>query len=280
MRTGRDLNNQPVKRHLALTCEELDGLKQSIKASVLEELRTDQKVNSGLEVNPNLESIKEFLKDSILAEFRAEMRNIPNQESLKASILSELRTELKDGMENEKPLPEQKIRELMSMQEGLLQELLDQKTLIKILRHDVFQLSEKVKELEKPTPKTAFPSDPAPEEDFLANPVFSPVISQEFENRRQPEASYNRRTEASQFPPLAPGTCRGPRVKISDTGSEGKAKEKEERKCEYIIAESGESRSRKQNLGRKEDYKCEYIIAERPKSVPVKDRFAIQKDDL
>lgn len=143
MRTGqRDLNNKPVKRRLSISYEELETLKKSIKVSVLNELRTEMECNSDLD----------SLKDLVLSEIRAELMGIPNPASLKASVLNELRLELNQGSAHEMGAAEKKLKELAGIQDGLVKELLDQKTVVRKLEADVEKLSLKLEELQNSTP--------------------------------------------------------------------------------------------------------------------------------
>ena len=122
MRTGqRDMHISP-KRRLSISYEELETLKKSIKVSVINELRAEME---GL-------SDQESLKDTVLSEIRTELMGIPNPALLKASILNELKMDLKTPR-NDTEAADRRLKEIAGVQDGLLRELLDQKTVIKKL---------------------------------------------------------------------------------------------------------------------------------------------------
>jgi chromosome segregation ATPase len=155
MRTGqRDVHNLP-KRRLSISYEELETLKKSIKVSVINELRAEME---GL-------SDQESLKDTVLSEIRTELMGIPNPALLKASILNELRMELK-APRNDLEAADRRLKDIAGVQDGLLRELLDQKTIIRKLETEVVNLTKKIEEMKNtfqvPTPAFSFISHEDP----------------------------------------------------------------------------------------------------------------------
>lgn len=285
MRTGqRDVHNTP-KRRLSISYEELETLKKSIKISVINELRAEME---GI-------SDQETLKDTVLSEIRTELMGIPNPALLKASILNELRTELKTPRGNNSEAADRRLKEIAGIQDGLLRELLDQKTLVKKLETEVENLTKKLEDLKNtaqaPAPSFSFSSP----EDPLDLPPLSkkPKLMPEFQNETPAAHDIIKFKEA---PAQLPVTSAKVQLKLKEV-EPGELDEAEtEAKCEYIIAESGDKRrfrgsftqpskivgSLKQSSPRQPvmrpltpfkadpererpatDYKCEYIIAEK-----------------
>ncbi|AKB13371.1 hypothetical protein MSTHC_1676 [Methanosarcina thermophila CHTI-55] len=291
MRTGqRDVHNTPLKRRLSITYEELETLKKSIKVSVLNELRAEMENVSD----------HESIKDLVLSEIRTELMGIPNPALLKASILNELRMELKVSGENESEATDRKLKELASIQDGLVRELLDQKTLIKKMETQIENLTKQLEDAKVAAsvvpPSVASPSIAlALPEDPLDLPPLSRKLKQKPEFRKE-NPTY-RVGEFREAPASLPGTNAKVQLKLKEIEPAELDREEVETKCEYIIAESGDKRRLKgavrqqplirEPLGQqysrssfpqrqppvvitdpvepqpKDDYKCEYIIAEK-----------------
>ncbi len=288
MRTGqRDVRNTPFKRRLSITYEELETLKKSIKVSVLNELRAEMENVSD----------QDSIKDLVLSEIRTELMGIPDPALLKASILNELRVELKASREKDSGSADRKLRELAGIQDGLVRELLDQKTLIKKLEAQLGNLTKQLEDAKKASPVISSPSITfSHPEDPLDLPPLSRKPKQKPESRK--ENSTYRLGEFKEAPASLPGTGAKVQLKFREVEPAELDRENVEVKCEYIIAESGDRRrlkgtSRQQPLMRTEsarqqsprplspvrqpsavrpppertqpadDYKCEYIIAEK-----------------
>lgn len=288
MRTGqRDIRNKPFKRRLSITYEELETLKKSIKVSVLNELRAEMENVSD----------QDSIKDLVLSEIRTELMGIPDPALFKASILNELRVELKASREKDSGSADRKLRELAGIQDGLVRELLDQKTLIKKLEAQLGNLTKQLEDAKKASPVISSPSITfSHPEDPLDLPPLSRKPKQKPESRK--ENSTYRLGEFKEAPASLPGTGAKVQLKFREVEPAELDRENVEVKCEYIIAESGDRRrlkgtSRPQPLMRTEparqqsprplfpvrqpsavrlppertqpadDYKCEYIIAEK-----------------
>lgn len=288
MRTGqRDIRNTPFKRRLSITYEELETLKKSIKVSVLNELRAEMENVSD----------QDSIKDLVLSEIRTELMGIPDPALFKASILNELRVELKASREKDSGSADRKLRELAGIQDGLVRELLDQKTLIKKLEAQLGNLTKQLEDAKKASPVISSPSITfSHPEDPLDLPPLSRKPKQKPESRK--ENSTYRLGEFKEAPASLPGTGAKVQLKFREVEPAELDRENVEVKCEYIIAESGDRRrlkgtSRQQPLMRTEsarqqsprplspvrqpsavrlppertqpadDYKCEYIIAEK-----------------
>lgn len=288
MRTGqRDIRNTPFKRRLSITYEELETLKKSIKVSVLNELRAEMENVSD----------QDSIKDLVLSEIRTELMGIPDPALSKASILNELRVELKASREKDSGSADRKLRELAGIQDGLVRELLDQKTLIKKLEAQLGNLTKQLEDAKKASPVISSPSITfSHPEDPLDLPPLSRKPKQKPESRK--ENSTYRLGEFKEAPASLPGTGAKVQLKFREVEPAELDRENVEVKCEYIIAESGDRRrlkgtSRQQPLMRTEparqqsprplfpvrqpsavrlppertqpadDYKCEYIIAEK-----------------
>ena len=305
MRTGqRDVRNTPYKRRLSITYEELETLKKSIKVSVLNELRAE------------IENVsdQDSIKDLVLSEIRTELMGIPNPALLKASILNELRVELKASGKNDSGSADRKLREFAGIQDGLVRELLDQKTLIKKLETQVGSLTKQLEDVKKAAPVISSPPSitpviPSPPsvtfslpEDPLDLPPLSRKPKQKLELRRENPAY--RLGEFKEAPASLPGTGAKVQLKLREVEpAELDREEVEVKKCEYIIAESGDRRRLKGAMRQQpsirteparrqppqqppgpsfsvrqpsaavrpgparaqpaDDYKCEYIIAEK-----------------
>lgn len=273
MRTGqRDLNNKPVKRRLSISYEELETLKKSIKVSVLNELRTEMECSSDLD----------SLKDLVLSEIRAELMGIPNPASLKASILNELRPELNRASANNIGETEKKLKELAGIQDGLVKELLDQKTVVRKLEAEVEKLSGKLEELQNSTPAVA----PSVSLSVLEDPLDLPPLSKKPRQKPEPRKeipSSRARIEVREVPAPLPGTNARVKLKVREVEPEElDEKEVEEIKCEYIIADSGELK--RQKVARtaqrsRENNECEYIIAEKPVRKVERNETVVARDD-
>ncbi|MCQ1534120.1 hypothetical protein FTO70_00095 [Methanosarcina sp. KYL-1] len=273
MRTGqRDLNNTPLRRRLSITYEELETLKKSIKVSVLNELRAEMENSSDVE----------SMKDLIISEIRSELMGIPNPASLKASIANELRLELNQAQGHDGGAVERKVKELAGLQDGLVRELLDQKTVIKKLESEVEKLSKVIEEL-----KTAAPAaPPSVSLSLLEDPLDLPPLSrkprQKPEFRKEGPSSHGM-IEVREVPAPLPGT--GTRVQLKVKEVEPRELDEEEPhevKCEYIIAESGELKRQKspRRVQRRDDnYKCEYIIAEKGETLVLHDESVVERED-
>ena len=290
MRTGqRDMHNTPLKRRLSITYEELETLKKSIKASVLNELQSEVENSSDLD----------SFKDQILSEIRTELRELPDSASLKASILGELRSELIYGKKDESEAIDRRVKELAGIQDGLVRELLDQKMIIKKLEADVERLSKSLEVKQN----TITYSPPSPSFPIIEDPLDLPPLS------RKPKRKLEFRKEGPSADELigfreAPASLPGTNAKVQLRIKEVEPRELDEQepvktKCEYIIAESGDRKRFRGTLGwpnpvieapagylfppkppvssrsrppvkadpvrtrPDDDYKCEYIIAEK-----------------
>lgn len=236
MRTGqRDVHNSPLKRRLSITYEELETLKKSIKVSVLNELRAEMENDSD----------PDSIKDLVLSEIRTELMGIPNPALLKASILNELKTELKVSGENDSGTVDRKLRELAGIQDGLVHELLDQKTLIKKLETQIGDLAKQLEDAKKTTPvapPSVVPSSItlALPEDPLDLPPLSRKPKQNSELRKENPAY--RRGQFKEAPAFLPGTGSKIQLKFREVEPTELDREEAETKCEYIIAESGDKR--------------------------------------
>ena len=286
MRTGqRDVHNTP-KRRLSISYEELETLKKSIKVSVINELRAEME---GI-------SDQESLKDTVLSEIRTELMGIPNPALLKASILNELRMELKTPRGNDLEAADRRLREIAGVQDGLLRELLDQKTIVKKLQTEVANLTKKLEDMKSaaqaPAPSFSF----IHHEDPLDLPPLSKKPKHAPEFRKETPKAYEM-IEFREAPAPLPGTSAKVQLKFREIEPRELDEEEAEAKCEYIIAESGDKRrfigsmaqqpptraeSVRQSSPRQQalrqpapakadsvrakpanDYKCEYIIAEK-----------------
>lgn len=236
MRTGqRDVHNTPLKRRLSITYEELETLKKSIKVSVLNELRAEMENVSD----------QDSIKDLVLSEIRTELMGIPNPALLKASILNELRMELKVPGENESGSTDRKLRELAGIQDGLVRELLDQKTLIKKLETQIGNLTKQLEDAKKTA--SVVPPSVAPPSIALAlpeDPLDLPPLSRK--PRQKPESRNEnpgyRLGEFREAPAILPGTGAKVHLKLREIEPAELDREEAETKCEYIIAESGDRR--------------------------------------
>ncbi len=286
MRTGqRDVHNTP-KRRLSISYEELETLKKSIKVSVINELRAE------------IENVsdQESLKDTVLSEIRTELMGIPNPTLLKASILNELRTELKAPKENNLEAADRRLREISGIQDGLVRELLDQKTLIKKLEIEVHNLTKKLEDMKKTAPAPSPSISFIPDGDPLDLPPLSKKPKSKPEFRKETSPGYEM-IEFREAPAPLPGTNARIKLKLREIEPRELDEEEIETKCEYIIAESGDKRRFKGNMGQQpsvraepvrqapprqpalrqpdsmkvdpvrakpdDNYKCEYIIAEK-----------------
>lgn len=286
MRTGqRDVHNIP-KRRLSISYEELETLKKSIKVSVINELRAEME---GI-------SDQESLKDTVLSEIRTELMGIPNPALLKASILNELRAELKTPRGNDLDAADRRLKEIAGVQDGLLRELLDQKTIIKKLENEVENLNKKLEEMKKTASIPASSFSFIPHEDPLDLPPLSKKPKHTPEFRKETPDAYEM-IEFKESPAPLPGNSAKVQLKFREIEPRELDERETEAKCEYIIAESGEKRRfrgsmvqqppmraesvrqlspRQQTLRPptpakadpikvkpEDDYKCEYIIAEK-----------------
>jgi len=236
MRTGeRDVHNTPLKRRLSITYEELETLKKSIKVSVLNELRTEMENVSD----------QDSIKDLVLSEIRTELMGIPNPALLKASILSELRTELKASEENDSEETARKLKEFAGIQDGLVRELLDQKTLIKKLETQIGNLTKKLEDTKKTAqvaPPSVVPSSItlALPEDPLDLTHLSRKLTQKQEFRNE-KSAYGLGA-FKEAPASLPGTGAKIQLKFREIEPAELDRGEAGTKCEYIIAESGDKR--------------------------------------
>lgn len=281
MKSGqRDLHDNPLKRRLSISYEELENLHESIKASVLKELRAEMGKNPAQKpLNSNYLNQKplslQTLKDSIISEIRTELiegGSLSNSLSLKNSILNELHMEL------EKPSgTDQKLKEMKLFNDGLLRELLDQKTVVKKLEEQVQQLSVKFKNV---SAKVSAVQPP-----LLDDSLVLPPLSRKpghGGNIKKKAALGRERVEVREVPAPLPGSSSKVKLKIEDEFPESGIVKKPETKCEYIIAESGELRARdvpKGNSGRPENRKCEFIVAEHPSRPARTNETIVSRDD-
>ncbi len=243
MRTGqRDVHNTPLKRRLSVTYEELETLKKSIKVSVLNELRAEMENVSD----------QDSIKDLVLSEIRTELMGIPNPALLKASILNELRTELKASGENDSGTADRKLRELGSTQDGLVRELLDQKTIIKKLETQIGDLAKQLDDAKKTAPvapPSVVPSSPSivPSSITLPlpeDPLDLPPLSRKAKPRPElkKERPAYRLGQFKEAPASLPGIGAKVQLKLREIEPADLDKEEVETKCEYIIAESGDKK--------------------------------------
>jgi hypothetical protein len=170
---------------------------------------------------------------------------IPNPALLKESILSELRTELKASEENDSGAVERKLKELAGIQDGLVHELLDQKTLIKKLETQIGNLTKELENAKKTipvAPPSVVPSSItlALPEDPLDLPHLSRKLTQKQEFRNEKPAY--RLGEFREAPASLPGTGAKVQLKFREIEPAELDREEAVTKCEYIIAESGDKR--------------------------------------
>jgi len=243
MRTGqRDVHNTPLKRRLSVTYEELETLKKSIKVSVLNELRAEMENVSD----------QDSIKDLVLSEIRTELMGIPNPALLKASILNELRTELKASGENDSGTADRKLRELGSTQDGLVRELLDQKTIIKKLETQIGDLAKQLDDAKKTAPvasPSVVPSSPSivPSSITLPlpeDPLDLPPLSRKTKpiTELKKERPTYRLGQFKEAPASLPGIGAKVQLKLREIEPADLDREEVETKCEYIIAESGDKK--------------------------------------
>lgn len=236
MRTGqRDMHNTPLKRRLSITYEELETLKKSIKVSVLNELRTEMENVSD----------QDSIKDLVLSEIRTELMGIPNPALLKASILNEIRTELKTSGENDSEKTERKLKELTGVQDGLVRELLDHKTLIKNLRIQIENLTRELDDAKKTVPVAQPPDVPSSLTlDLPEDPLDLPPLSRKLDQKKefQNEKPAYRLGKFREAPASLPGTGAKVKLKFKEIEPAELDREDVETKCEYIIAENGDKR--------------------------------------
>jgi uncharacterized coiled-coil protein SlyX len=286
MRTRqRDVHNIP-KRGMSISCEELETLKKSIKVSVLNELRAEMEKLSD----------QESLKNTVLSNIRTELMEIPNPASLKASLLNDLKIELNASEKNNLVETDRRLRELAGVQNGLVQELLDQKMIMKKLRTEIENLTKKLEDIKSTTLEPPSP-------DFLPS-LEDPLDHLSLSRKSRYISEFKKETPTDGMIDLGgasthlPGTSAKVQLKLKEIEPEELDKEKIEPKCEYIIAESGDKRLYKGNMKQhlsmrveplkqkstqklstmrqntpekvdfirarpSEDYKCEYIIAEK-----------------
>jgi hypothetical protein len=254
MRTGqRDVHNTP-KRRLSISYEELETLKKSIKVSVINELRAE------------MEGISDqgSLKDTVLSEIRTELLGIPNPALLKASILNELRTELKAPRGNDLEVADRRLREIAGVQDGLLRELLDQKTVIKKLENEVENLTKKLEDMKKaaqaPAPSFSF----IPHEDPLDLPPLSKKPKHTPEFRKETPAAYEM-IEFREAPAPLPGTSAKIQLKFREIEPRELDEAETEAKCEYIIAESGDKRRFRGSMTQQPSMRAESVRQSPPR---------------
>ena len=154
----------------------------------------------------------ESIRDLVLSEIRTELMGIPNPALLKASILNELRMELKVSGENESEATDRKLKELASIQDGLVRELLDQKTLIKKMETQIENLTKQLEDAKVAAsvvpPSVASPSIAlALPEDPLDLPPLSRKLKQKPEFRKE-NPTY-RVGEFRKHLPLFRAQCKG-----------------------------------------------------------------------
>lgn len=241
MRTGqRDVHNMPLKRRLSISYEELETLKKTIKVSVLNELRAEME-----NVSDN-----ESIKDNILSEIKAELMAIPDPALLKASIVNEVKAELNTPKESNNGETERRLKEIVGIQDGLVRELLDQKTLIKKLETEIANLTKKLEDAKNSVPI----SSPSPSIHFTLHedPLDLPPLSRKPKYKpelRNENSSGHRLTEFREAPAPLPGTNAKVQLRVREIEpKELDEEEKIEAKCEYIIAESGDSRRFRGNM--------------------------------
>jgi len=251
MRTGqRDVHITP-KRRLSISYEELETLKKSIKVSVINELRAEME---GL-------SDQESLKDTVLSEIRTELMGIPNPALLKASILNELKMDMKTPR-NDPEAADRRLKEIAGVQDGLLRELLDQKTVIKKLENEIEKLTKQLEDMKSaaqaPAPSFSF----IPHDDPLDLPPLSKKPKQhtpEFRNETPAAYDMNNFREA---PAPLPGTNAKVHLKFREIEPRELDEVETAAKCEYIIAESGDKRPLKANVTQRTNVTQQPVRAE------------------
>ncbi|HII00645.1 TPA: hypothetical protein HA351_02980 [Methanosarcinaceae archaeon] len=222
------------------------------------------------------------LKDLILSDIRTELMGIPSPASLKASVLNELRMELNHAPVHERGAAENKLKELAGIQDGLVKELLDQKSVVRRLEADVEKLSRKLEELQNSTPDVA----PAVSLSMLEDPLDLPPLSKKPKQKPEPRKeipSSRARIEVREVPAPLPGTNARVKLKVREVEPEELDEEEvEEIKCEYIIADSGELKRQKvaRTVQRsRENNECEYIIAEKSVRHVERNETVVARDD-
>lgn len=272
MQSGqRDLNNRSPKRRLSIGYKELEALHESIRVSVLNEIKAE------MEKSPD----QEFLKTSILSDIRDELVGLPNPASFKASILNELRMELGYFSGKGSSGVELKLKEMKVLHDGLLRELLDQKTVVTKLEARVKQLSEKLEKLESKAPASvSTPIPPSLFDDPLDLPPLSRRPKQRVDIKKKAPLA-REHIEVREVPAPLPGTSTKLELKVEDEFPEdAAAEEAAASRCEYIIAESGELKARNvPNQEEADKYECEYIIAERPAKKAKKAETVVHRDE-
>lgn len=238
--------------------------------------------NPSLDQSPSLN--QQALKASILSEIRKEfMENAASSSSelLKNSVLKELHKEFGNLKPSE---TEQKLKEMKNLHDGLLRELLDQKTVVKKLEERINQLSEKLEKLEKleeleQLGKKSYPFKPPLLKDPLPIHTQKRIKSVEAKKRPEPTQEGFSIKDVSQTQPERSARVK---LKIEDEAPETQALENPETKCEYIIAESGELKANqvpKKNPKNSKPRKCEFIVAEQPVRPVRENESIIQRDD-
>ena len=268
MRTRqRDVHNIP-KRGMSISCEELETLKKSIKVSVLNELRAEMEKISD----------QQYLKDTILSNIRTELIEIPNPALLKASILNDLKIELNASEKNNLVETDRRLRELAGVQNGLVQELLDQKMIVKKLRTEIENLTKKLEDMKNTTLEHFSPVLVPSLEDPLDHPSLSRKIkhSSEFKN----ETPTDRMIDFGEASTHLPGTSAKVKLKLEEVEPKEQDKEKIEPKCEYIIAESGDKRLYKGNINQQLSRRVEPMRQQSTKKLSTMRQNAPERGDF
>lgn len=191
--------------------------------------------------------------------------------SLRDSILAELRSEFKNDLDinNRLSKAENRIQELANNLNGIMDELLDQKSLIR---------SFKISALEKKgqdSPTSVQPSDTV---DTRETAVAREVRIPRDEKKKMTSHEVSRPPQLPAKPPsfsIRPNDL--PRVSVGQTASMNqrfyirdaqpepapmKKPEPEEKRTEYIIADSDNARSfRRKEKNIPQDHSCEFIVA-------------------
>jgi len=216
-----------------------------------------------------------FIIDRLERKLREKETEIDEiKKSLRDSILMELRSEFKNDLDinNRLSKAENRIQELANNLNGIMDELLDQKSLIRSFKKSAFERREQ----DVPTP--VHPSVPVPPRETPAIKEPEARIFRDENKRVAPQTEIPRPPQSPVKTPsfsIRPTDLpRGPigqtasvsqRFNIRDAQPEPapvKKQEIEQRKTEYIIAENDDARgSRRKERNAPQASSCEFIVA-------------------
>jgi hypothetical protein len=209
-------------------------------------------------------SDQESLKDTVLSEIRTELMGIPNPALLKASILNELRMDLKTPR-NDLDAADRRFKEIAGVQDGLLRELLDQKSITKKLENEIVNLTKQLEDMKRAA------QAPAPSLSFMLHddPLDLPPLSKKPkqhtpEFRKETPTAYDM-IEFREAPAPLPGTNAKVHLKFREIEPRELDEVETEAKCEYIIAESGDKRRLRANVTQQPQVRAESIRQSSPR---------------